>query len=155
MKKTIAFIAAVAVIAIASIIIANTNKERWTLVSTDTVATVYNAVPEQCDADFVHTASMYEIDLRDIPSQRVLAMERTMMASLGIAYGDIVLIQGTGEYDGYWRVLDTVNKRFKGQSRIDFLVPNHIKKGKWDNVQVFKAGNKRAVANAQKALKRI
>ncbi len=155
MKKTIALVAAVAAVIIATLVISKSFKESWTLVSDDTTATVYNAVPEQCDADFVHAASMYEIDLERVSSLRVLAMERTMIESLGFHYGDIVLIQGAGEYDGYWRILDTVNKRFAGQHIIDFLVPNHITKGKWTNVRVYSAANKWTVYKANKALKSI
>lgn len=112
-------------------------QERWRLVSDDTVATVYNAVPEQCDADFVHTACNYEINLNDVESERIVAMERTMMTALGIAYGDVILVEGAGTYDGLWRILDTNNARFEGQHRIDFLVPENIKKGKWTSVKVY------------------
>lgn len=109
----------------------------WTLVSETTTATVYNAVPSQCNEDPMHTASMYEIIPERIETDRILAMERTMMAEFGIRYGDCVLIQGAGRYDGIWQVQDTMNKRFAGQHKIDFLVPNHIRHGKWRNVKVY------------------
>lgn len=109
----------------------------WALVSETTTATVYNAVPSQCNEDPMHTASMFEIIPERIENDRILAMERTMMAEFGIHYGDCVLIQGAGCYDGIWQVQDTMNKRFAGQHKIDFLVPNHIRHGKWKNVKVY------------------
>lgn len=110
----------------------------WQLISETTTATVYNAVPSQCNEDCLHTASMYTIIPGKITEQRILAMERTMMRSFGIAYGDSVLVEGAGRYDGIWQVQDTMNKRFAGQHKIDFLVPNHIRHGKWRNVKVYK-----------------
>lgn len=113
-------------------------REHETLISETTVATVYNALPSQCNADYLTTASMFVIDPARITEYRILAMERTMMAEYGISYGDQVLVQGAGEYDGLWRVEDTMNKRYAGQHRIDFLVPDNIKNGKWQNVKVYK-----------------
>lgn len=113
-------------------------EDTWQLISETTTATVYNAVPSQCNKDCLHTASMYTIIPEKIAEQRILAMERTMMHSFGIAYGDSVLVEGAGRYDGIWQVQDTMNKRFAGQHKIDFLVPNHIRHGKWRNVKVYK-----------------
>lgn len=110
----------------------------WVLISETTTATVYNAVPSQCNDDPFHTASMYTIVPERIEQDRILAMERTMMAEYGIHYGDLVLIIGAGDYDGVWQVQDTMNKRFAGQHKIDLLVPEHIRHGKWKNVKVYK-----------------
>ena len=109
----------------------------WKLVDSKTIATVYNAVPAQCNGDFGHTASMFRLNLNDVLSQRVIAMERTYMQKLGLKYGDVVYIEGTGKYDGVWQVQDTMNKRFAGQHKIDILVPNNIKYGQWDNVNLY------------------
>lgn len=110
----------------------------WNLIADDVTATVYNAVPSQCNDDPVHTASMFRLDLDNVESHRIIAMERTMMAEYGISYGDTVLVTGTGRYDGLWQVQDTMNKRFAGQHKIDFLVPKHIRHGKWQNIRVYK-----------------
>lgn len=109
----------------------------WKLVDSKTIATVYNAVPAQCNGDFGHTASMFRLNLNDVLSQRVIAMERTYMQKLGLKYGDVVYIEGTGKYDGVWQIQDTMNKRFAGQHKIDILVPNNIKYGQWDNVNLY------------------
>ncbi len=110
----------------------------WTLMADDVTATVYNAVPGQCNDDHLHTASMYAIVPERIPEERILAMERTMMAEYGIAYGDTVRIEGTLLWDGEWQVQDTMNKRFAGQHKIDLLVPESIRHGKWTNVRIYK-----------------
>ena len=110
----------------------------WDLLADDVTATVYNAVPEQCNADFMHTASMFLIDTADVLSHRIIAMERTMMAEYGVRYGDVVRIEGTDLWDGEWQVQDTMNRRFAGLHKIDILVPRNIRHGKWQNVKVFK-----------------
>ena len=112
-------------------------KGDWKLVDNKTTATVYNAVPEQCNADFGHTASMFRLNLNDVLSQRVIAMERTFMSRLGLKYGDVVYLEGVGEYDGVWQIQDTMNKKYAGQRKIDILVPNHIKGGLWQNVKIY------------------
>lgn len=109
----------------------------WTLAAADVTATVYNAVASQCAGNPLITASRYHIIPDKIEEQRILAMERTMMAEYGIAYGDTVIVEGAGIYDGAWQVQDTMNKRFAGQHKIDFLVPSHIRTGKWKNVKVY------------------
>lgn len=109
----------------------------WLLISASTTATVYNAVPEQCNAQPAVTASGRRIT-GDVAQLRWLAMERTMMARHGIHYGDTVLVRGAGLYDGKWVVEDTMSSRYAGQDKIDFLVPADIKLGKWNNVEVYK-----------------
>lgn len=109
----------------------------WLLISATTTATVYNATPEQCGDNPTITASGRKIE-GDIESLRILAMERTMMARHGIHYGDTVLVKGVGVYDGEWIVEDTMSARFAGQDKIDFLVPEHIKLGRWEGVEIYK-----------------
>lgn len=109
----------------------------WKLVNSSTIATVYNAIPAQCNGDFGHTASMFRLNLNDVLSQRIIAMERTYMQKLGLNYGDVVYIQGTNGYDGVWQIQDTMNKRFAGQHKIDILVPNNIRYGAWENVNLY------------------
>lgn len=113
------------------------NLNDWRLADTKTIATVYNAIPAQCNGDFGHTASMFRLDLYNVLSQKVIAMERTFMKELGVKYGDVVYIEGTGKWDGVWQIQDTMNKRFAGQHKIDILVPENIKYGQWDNVNLY------------------
>lgn len=109
----------------------------WLLISASTTATVYNAVPEQCNAQPTVTASGRRIT-GDVAELRILAMERTMMDRHGIHYGDSVLVKGAGTYDGEWVVEDTMSPRWAGQDRVDFLVPDEVKLGRWDKVEIYK-----------------
>lgn len=112
------------------------NPDAWKEVSNDVLATVYNAVPKQCNGDPAHTASMFALDRTDVLSHRIIAMERTFMDKLGLVYGDVVYIEGTEKWDGPWQIQDTMNKRFAGKHKIDILVPNNIKKGLWNDVKI-------------------
>ena len=116
-------------------------KGQWELIASDVLATVYNAEPSQCNDDIMHTASMFRLNLGDVISHRIIAMERTMMTEFGLKYGDVVKIEGTGKYDGEWQIQDTMNKRFAGQHKIDILVPKSDGLGKWENVKVYKLRN--------------
>lgn len=115
--------------------------EKWELLADDVIATVYNAEPKQCNADITHTASMFRLNLRDVLSHRIIAMERTMMAEFGLKYGDVVKIEGTGKWDGEWQIQDTMNKRFAGMHKIDILIPKSAGLGSWENVKVYKLSN--------------
>ena len=112
------------------------NPDAWAEVSDDAIATVYNAVPAQCNNDVLHTASMFKLNLNNVLSQRVIAMERTFMKELGLKYGDVVYVEGTGHWDGPWQIQDTMNKRFAGMHKIDILVPNNIRTGKWNGIKI-------------------
>ena len=128
---------------------------QWTAVSTTTTATIYHAVPSQCNSDVRHTASMFVLDLDDVASQRVAAMERTMMKRHGIRYGDIILVTGAGDLDGLWQVQDTMNKRFAGKDKIDLLVPTSRKTGFWKDVTVSVPANKPSRTLARKAFEEM
>lgn len=103
----------------------------WQLADDKSIITVYNAVAVQCNADYGTTASGFKLNLDDVGSHRIAAVERTFMDTLGIKYGDVIKIEGThnGLFDGIYQVQDTMNKRFAGQHKIDLLVPNNIKFG--------------------------
>lgn len=116
-------------------------QEQWELIADDVIATVYNAEPRQCNGDVTHTASMFRLNLSDVLSHRIIAMERTMMAEFGLKYGDVVKIEGTGKWDGEWQIQDTMNKRFAGQHKIDILIPKSAGLGQWKNVKVYKLTN--------------
>ncbi len=125
---------------------------RWKTVSDDAIATVYNAVPAQCNKDVVHTASMFKLNLGDVLSQRVIAMERTFMKELGLKYGDVVYIEGTEKWDGPWQIQDTMNKRFAGMHKIDILVPKNIRTGKWNGVKISIPADEKTAENAKSTM---
>lgn len=115
----------------------------WELIAEDVEATVYNAVAEQCGSTPSYTASMFKINLNDVYSHKIIAMERSFMKSLNLNFGDVVKIEGTGKWDGIWQIQDTMSSRYKGRKKIDFLVPNNIKTGKWNNVKIYALTNKK------------
>ncbi len=118
-----------------------TNKQEdtnpWVLACGGAMATVYNAVAEQCNDDCGRTASMFRLNLKNPYSHRIIAIERTMMDRYGLQMGDVVYLEGVGKYDGVWQVQDKMNKRFAGMDKIDLLVNNDTKTGKWDNVKIY------------------
>lgn len=109
----------------------------WHLACDDVTATVYNAVPEQCNKDCGRTASMFRLNLDNPYSHRIIAIERTMMNKYGLEMGDVVYLEGVGKYDGVWQVQDKMNKRFAGMDKIDLLVNTDTKYGKWDGVKLY------------------
>lgn len=109
----------------------------WQLACGGAIATVYNAVVGQCNPDYGRTASMFRLNLKNPYSHRIIAIERTMMDKYGLKMGDVVYLEGVGEYDGIWQVQDKMNKRFAGMDKIDLLVNGDTKTGKWDNVKIY------------------
>ena len=113
----------------------------WKLLCNDVEATVYHATPEQCNNDVKNTASMFRLNLEDPESHKIIAMERTMMKQYGLKYGDLVKIEGAGPRDGIYQIQDTMNKKFAGKHKIDFLINLGSNIGKWNNVKVYKLMN--------------
>ena len=109
----------------------------WQLACGGAIATVYNAVAGQCNPDYGRTASMFRLNIKNPESHRIIAIERTMMDRYGLQMGDVVYLEGVGEYDGVWQVQDKMNKRFAGMDKIDLLVNGDTKTGKWDNVKIY------------------
>jgi len=98
-------------------------------------ATVYHAVEEQCNSDFLTTASGRRIkSTEEAYDHKYIAVSRDLLEYF--EYGDRVMISGTGIYDGKYVVADTMNKRFKGY--IDILINPDMKVGKWNNVTITK-----------------
>ena len=95
-------------------------------------ATIYHAVEEQTDSTPNITASGYKINMADPLSDRIIAVSWDLENVYGFKMGDMVYVSGTGVLDGIWFVRDRMNKRFR--KRIDFLVPQAMKGGKWENV---------------------
>ena len=98
-------------------------------------ATVYNAVPQQCNADVEHTAFMFKLDLKNPYKHKIIALSRDLLKKY--PKGSKVMIVGTN-YDGIFTVMDKMNKRYT--SRIDILINQEMAIGKWDNVRIYKLG---------------
>lgn len=100
---------------------------------TPVVATMYNAVPQQCNSDPSHTAFMFKLDLQNPYKHRIIAVSRDLLVEY--PKGTRVRVEGT-DYDGVWIVMDKMNKRFK--NKIDLLINVGMKGNKWTNVKIYK-----------------
>lgn len=96
-------------------------------------ATIYHAVPEQTNADFLTTASLKKINADNPAGHRWIAVSRDL-EKLGFTMGTKVCVTGAGELSGEWTIEDRMNKRWT--KRIDFLVNTTRKGGKWNNVKL-------------------
>ena len=91
-----------------------------TTIGTVTV-TMYHPVPNQTDATPYITASGFRLDKKNPKKDRIIAISRDLKEKLD--FGDTVILQGIGKWDGEYVVHDVMNKRFK--NRIDILInPN-------------------------------
>jgi len=97
-------------------------------------ATIYHAVPEQTNADYLTTASLKKIDQENPQRHRWIAVSRDL-EKLGFVFGTRVCVEGAGEMDGIWSVEDRMNKRWR--RRIDFLVNEDITGGRWEDVKIY------------------
>lgn len=113
------------------------NTTDWILVAENVETTIYNAVPEQCGGNPSYTASSFKIKLNDVYSHKIIAMEKTFMKKLGLKFGDVIKIEGTGKWDGVWQIQDLMSSRFAGKKKIDLLVPSNIKTGYWKKVKLY------------------
>jgi len=91
-----------------------------TTIGTVTV-TMYHPVPKQTDSSPYITASGFRLDKKNPKKDRIIAISRDLKEKLD--FGDTVILQGIGKWDGEYVVHDVMNKRFK--NRIDILInPN-------------------------------
>ena len=101
-------------------------------------ATVYHAVPEQCDSDCLVTASGAKISSAESAyDHRYIAVSRDLLDVF--PYGTMVEVSGCGELSGVYEVQDTMNRRYKGY--IDILINPDMQGGKWEGVRVRKIKN--------------
>ena len=105
------------------------------IIITFVIATVYNATPQQCNKDFLRTASMKKINIENPIEHRYIAVSRDI-EGMGITLGDSVMVSNAGKMDGKYYVEDRMNKRWT--KKIDFLVNNDVKLGKWFDVIITK-----------------
>ena len=97
-------------------------------------ATVYHAVPEQCNNDPGHTASMFKLDLKNPYKHRIIAVSRNLLKEYPM--GTLVKVSGVGKYSGTYQVQDKMNKRYF--NRIDILINIGMPLGKWTKATIQK-----------------
>ena len=96
-------------------------------------ATIYHAVEGQTDSTPFVTASGKHINPNNPAGHRWIAVSRDL-EPLGFVFGRKVMITGAGQMDGVYTVQDRMNKRWT--MRIDFLVNESMRGGKWENVTI-------------------
>lgn len=102
-------------------------------------ATMYFPVEGQCDKDPLVTACMAKINPKKASSHKWIAVSRDLLKKNGgkFNYGDTVTISNAGMKSGKYKVMDTMNKRFR--NRIDFLETAGTKPYKFNNVIIVKS----------------
>jgi len=98
---------------------------------TKVIASVYHAVPEQCNADYLHTAFMFYLGTGSHFKHRIIAVSRDLLVEY--PKGSKVRLKGT-KYDGIFTVMDKMNKRFT--KRIDILIDKGMPIGFWRDAQI-------------------
>ena len=96
-------------------------------------ATIYHAVEGQTDSTPLITASGKHINPNNPAGHRWIAVSRDL-EKLGFVFGEKVLVTGAEQMDGVYVVEDRMNKRWT--KRIDFLVNETMKGGKWRGVRI-------------------
>ena len=100
--------------------------------------TMYNPTRGQTDKTPNELADGTKINPRKATSYRYVALSRNLLSRWGgpFDYGDYVVIEGTGYYDGVYQVKDTMSPRFT--NRVDILRSKDSKHFKYTNVTLYK-----------------
>ena len=114
----------------------NSYCDYYEIQSFDVTVTTYNPTEEQTDSTPNQTADGTIIKPWKATEYRYVALSRDLLSRWGgpFEYGDYVIIEGTGKYDGIYQVRDTMNRKWK--NRVDILTTNS--KFKYDNVVMYK-----------------
>jgi len=98
--------------------------------------TTYNPTREQCDSTPNITADGTKIKPWKATQYRYVALSRDLISRWGgpFEYGDYVVIEGTGSWDGIYQVRDTMNPKWV--NRVDILTTNS--RFKYENITMYK-----------------
>jgi 3D (Asp-Asp-Asp) domain-containing protein len=85
--------------------------------------TTYTISKAQTDNTPLITASGFKLDSINPYKHRIISISRDLKKIIG--FGDTVILENAGKYNGVWRVEDLMNSRFV--NKIDILInPNDI-----------------------------
>ena len=98
--------------------------------------TTYNPTKEQCDDTPNITADGTKIKPWKATDYRYVALSRDLISRWGgpFEYGDYIVIEGTGSWDGVYQVRDTMNPKWT--NRVDILTTNS--RFKYNNITMYK-----------------
>jgi len=102
----------------------------------DVTVTTYNPTRSQTDSTPNQTADGTIIKPWLATQYRYVALSRDLLSRWGgpFEYGDYVVIEGTGGWDGVYQVRDTMNPKWT--NRVDILTTNS--RFKYDNIVMYK-----------------
>ena len=98
--------------------------------------TTYNPTKAQCDDTPNITADGTRIKPWKATSYRYVALSRDLLSRWGgpFDYGDYVILEGTGSWDGIYQVRDTMNPKWT--NRVDILTTDS--RFKYTNITLYK-----------------
>ena len=101
--------------------------------------TTYNPTRQQCDSTPDITADGTRIKPWKATEYRYVALSRDLISRWGgpFDYGDYIVIEGTGKWDGVYQVRDTMNPKWV--KRVDILTTNS--RFKYSNITMYKYVN--------------
>ena len=101
--------------------------------------TTYNPTKQQCDDTPNITADGTKIKPWRATEYRYVALSRDLLSRWGgpFDYGDYIVIEGTGKWDGVYQVRDTMNPKWV--KRVDILTTNS--RFKYNNITMYKYVN--------------
>ena len=105
-------------------------------ISYKVTVTTYNPTRAQCDSTPNITADGTKINPKKATQYRYVALSRDLLDRWGgpFDYGDYVVIEGTGSWDGIYQVRDTMNPKWT--NRVDILTTNS--RFKYNNITMYK-----------------
>ena len=110
--------------------------EYYEILSFDVTVTTYNPTRQQTDSTPNQTADGTIIKPWLATNYRFVALSRDLLSRWGgpFEYGDYVVIEGTGDWDGIYQVRDTMNSKWV--KRVDILTTNS--RFKYTDVKMYK-----------------
>ena len=102
----------------------------------DVTVTTYNPTKEQCDSTPNQTADGTIIKPWKATQYRYVALSRDLLSRWGgpFEYGDYIIIEGTGKWDGVYQVRDTMNPKWT--NRVDILTTDS--RFKYTDVKMYR-----------------
>ena len=114
----------------------NCDLEYSNRISYKVTVTTYNPTEHQTDSTPNITADGTKFHIWKATSYRYVALSRDLLSRWGgpFEYGDYIIIEGTGKWDGVYQVRDTMNRKWT--NRVDILTTNS--RFKFKNITMYK-----------------
>ena len=114
----------------------NCDLEYSNRISYKVTVTTYNPTRGQTDSTPHITADGTHFKTWKATEYRYVALSRDLLSRWGgpFEYGDYIIIEGTGKWDGVYQVRDTMNRKWT--NRVDILTTNS--RFKFKNITMYK-----------------